>query len=97
VNPGSCRDRVHRDRWQRPCETQAVNPTVFSALVLVAVVAGCSYWVLQDARARTERRRPVVAAFFGFTIEDPQTWAVLCLFVSVLFVPMYFVARRADD
>ena len=74
-----------------------MNASVFIALFLVAVVAGCSYWVLQDARARTDRHRPVVAVFFGFTIEDPQTWAVLCLFVSVLFVPMYFVARRADD
>ncbi len=73
-----------------------MHPSIFSALVLVAVVAVCSYWVLQDAQARTEHHRPVVAVFLGFTIESPQTWAVLCLFVSVLFVPMYFVARRAD-
>lgn len=71
-------------------------PSVLSALFLVAMVACCSYGVLLDARARMERQRPVVAVFFGFTVEQPQTWAVLCLFASVLFVPMYLVARRAD-
>ena len=32
----------------------------------------------------------------GLTIEEPETWAVLCLLFSVLFVPMYLVARRAS-
>jgi len=80
-----------------PCETRAVESSGVIALIVVAVVAGCSYWVFRDARARVERRRPVVAVVFGLTIDNPQMWAVLCVFVSVIFVPMYLVARAADD
>ena len=74
-----------------------MTSAVLTVTLVVAGVAAVSYWVLQDARARTERRRPVVAVLFGFTVEEPETWAVLCLFVCVLFVPLYLVARRADD
>ena len=48
-----------------PCETRAVESSGVIALIVVAVVAGCSYWVFRDARARVERRRPVVAVVFG--------------------------------
>jgi hypothetical protein len=46
---------------------------VLSAALLLAVIAGCSYWVLQDARTRTQHHRPVVVILFGLTIEQPET------------------------
>ena len=73
-----------------------MNPSALTALVLVVLVAGASVWVLRDAQARAERRRPVVAVLFGITIERPQSWAVRCLLGSVLFIPTYLVARGAD-
>ena len=82
---------------RRPCETRAVTASALTALFLVTAVAGCSYWVLQDARARTERGRPVAVVLIGLTIEDPQVWAALCLLLSVIFVPLYLVARRAHE
>jgi hypothetical protein len=70
---------------------------VFTAASLVVVVASVSCWVLIDARKRLHRGRPVVAVLVGFTLEEPETWAVLCLLLSVLFIPMYLVARRSSD
>ena len=34
---------------------------------------------------------------FRLTIEQPETWAALSLVMSVVFIPMYVVARRADS
>lgn len=74
-----------------------VVPSLLTVTLILALVGGVSYWVLIDARKRLERRRPVVAVFLGLTIDEPQTWAVLCLVLSVLFIPMYLVARRVSD
>jgi hypothetical protein len=74
-----------------------VAPSVFTATSLVVVVAGVSCWVLMDARKRLHRGRPVVAVLLGFTIGEPATWAVLCLFLSVFFIPLYLVARSSSD
>ena len=73
-----------------------MDPSLLSALVLVLLVGAVSLWVLQDARARAERRQPVVATVVGFTIDRPETWATLCLFASVFFLPLYVVARSAE-
>ncbi len=64
-------------------------------MVVVTVIAAASAWVFGDARSRTARGHPVVAILFGHTIAEPSTWAVLCLAGSVVFIPMYLVARRA--
>ena len=74
-----------------------MTPSVFTATTLVVVVASASCWVLIDARKRLHRGRPVVAVLLGYTIDQPATWAVLCLFLSVLFVPMYVLARSSSD
>ncbi|HEX6918302.1 MAG TPA: hypothetical protein VF140_09495 [Phycicoccus sp.] len=69
---------------------------VLAAAVLVALVAACGVWVLRDAEVRQRAGRPVTVELLGVTIDQPATWAVLCLVGSVLFVPMYLVARRQD-
>ncbi len=71
-------------------------PSAFSAVLLLAVIAGASYWVLQDARRRVQDHRPVVAILFGLSIEQPETWAALSLVVCFVFIPMYLVARGAQ-
>ena len=69
---------------------------VVAAAVLVALVAVCGVWVLRDAEVRQRAGRPVSVELLGMTIDQPATWAVLCVVGSVLFVPMYLVARRQD-
>ena len=72
-----------------------MHPTPLSGLVVVLLIAEASVWVLQDARSRTARGRPVVATLAGSTIEKPEVWAALCLVVVVFFLPVYLVARSA--
>jgi hypothetical protein len=73
-----------------------MDASVLSATLLVCLVAVVAYAVLVEARERSRRGRPVVAVVLGFTIDRPEVWAALCLVLSVLFVPLYLVARRAD-
>jgi hypothetical protein len=73
-----------------------VTTPVVVAAVLVALVAAGGVWVLRDAEARQRAGRPVSVELLGMTIDQPATWAVLCAVGSVLFVPMYLVARRQD-
>jgi hypothetical protein len=68
-------------------------PTVLLPVLVVALVGACSFWVLRDAQSRTEGGRTVVAVLWGYTIEDPATWAVLCLMACIIFVPIYLRAR----
>jgi hypothetical protein len=72
-----------------------VVTTVLTAALVAAVVAATSLWVLGDARSRAEAHRPVVARFGDVTIDKPEVWAVLCLVVVVLFLPLYLAARSA--
>ncbi len=65
-------------------------------LLVIVLLLACSAWVLQDARAREASRRPVTATVAGVTIDRAEIWAVLCLLLCVLFIPMYLVARAAD-
>jgi hypothetical protein len=52
--------------------------------------------VLEDARTRIERDRPVVATWGGLTVDRPEVWAALCLLALVLFLPLYLVAQRTE-
>ena len=69
---------------------------VVAAAVLVALVATCGVWVLRDAETRQHAGHPVSVVLLGMRIDQPATWAVLCVVGSVLFLPMYLVARRQD-
>ncbi|GAA1993678.1 hypothetical protein GCM10009817_39940 [Terrabacter lapilli] len=73
-----------------------MNPFVTSVLLVVLVVGAASLWVLQDARSKVERHRPVVATIGDLTTDKPEVWAALCLLAVVLFLPMYLVARSAE-
>jgi hypothetical protein len=66
-------------------------------LVPLLVLIASSAWVLQDARMHERDRRPVVVTIFGLTLEEPSTWAALCLVLFVVVFPMYLVARRASS
>jgi hypothetical protein len=89
------RSTLHPRRYVR-WETRGVTTPVVAAAVLVALIASCAAWVLRDAEARESAGRPVAVDLLGTTIDRPATWAVLCLLGSVLFVPMYLVARRDE-
>lgn len=73
-----------------------MNPSVAGVLVVVLAVGAASLWVLEDARSRAERHRPVVATMGPLTVDKPEVLAALCLVAVVFFLPLYLVARTAE-
>jgi hypothetical protein len=39
---------------------------------------------------------PVTLSIGSFTLESPGVWFVACLVLSVVFLPLYFLARDAN-
>ena len=56
--------RATRSQKQTLCsDTDGMSPSVVSVFLMVLVVGAASLWVLEDARTRIERDRPVVATW----------------------------------
>ena len=66
------------------------------SLVLLGGLLVSVTWVLEDARARATRGRPVVARIGSFEIEEPTVWGAGCLVLWVFFFPLYLRARAAE-
>ncbi|GAB3120682.1 hypothetical protein [Glaciibacter psychrotolerans] len=71
--------------------------SIFLPIVVVGIIGGFAAWVLCDARSHEHDDRPVVATFFGWTVDRSSTWAALCLVLFVAAFPLYLVARRESD
>lgn len=69
--------------------------TTLPALVIAGVVVCVDVWVLADARRWARQGTPVVFRFGPFTIATPEAWALACLLLFVISVPIYAVARRS--
>ena len=70
--------------------------SIVPMVVVLAVLVGCSLWVLRDARTREAHREPVVVTILGVTISEPTIWAALCLVLFVLAFPLYLAARTSS-
>jgi hypothetical protein len=68
---------------------------VLGPLLIVGIVVCLDLWVLADARRWARQGSPVVFRFGSLTIGTPEAWAVACLLVFVIFMPIYVVARRS--
>ncbi|NJC72339.1 hypothetical protein HC031_21845 [Planosporangium thailandense] len=62
-------------------------------LVLVVFLA-VDAWVYADAKARSERRAPVVFSAGSFRVDTPVAWLLGCLILWVVFFPLYLTCRR---
>ncbi len=69
---------------------------LLAPLVVVGLVVGADLWVLSDARRCARQGTPVVLRFGSLTIGTPEAWAVACLLLFVIFLPIYVVARRSS-
>ncbi len=69
--------------------------TVLAPLLIASVVVCLDLWVLADARRWAGQGTPVVFRFASLAIRTPEGWAIACLLVFVIFVPIYLVARRS--
>jgi hypothetical protein len=50
-------------------------------------------WVYVDAKAHAERGAPVVFSSGTFTVDTPVAWAVGCVLLWVVFLPLYARSR----
>jgi hypothetical protein len=69
--------------------------TVLAPLIVVALVVGAALWVLADARQWDRQGTPVGFRAGPIAIDTPQAWAIACLVLFVIFLPIYAVARRS--
>jgi hypothetical protein len=71
----------------------ALAATFLAPVLVLALLLGCSLWVLRDAGSRAAERHPVTATVLGVTIDEPFVWAGLCLVLFILAFPLYLAAR----
>ena len=66
-------------------------------IFLVLLVAAGTLWVYQDASAHEKRGSPVYFSAGSLEINAPAVWAVGCLVLCVIIVPLYITCRRTAD
>jgi hypothetical protein len=67
---------------------------VLPLLVLFALVA-TDLWVYVDAKHQTERGAPVVFSYGTFKLNTPTEWFFGCLFLWIVFFPLYITGRSS--
>jgi uncharacterized membrane protein YidH (DUF202 family) len=66
----------------------------FVPIVVVLLLAGMALWDFQDASAHVRRGTPVRFTAGSIEVSTPVVWAVGCLFLWVIFMPLYITCRR---
>jgi hypothetical protein len=66
--------------------------SAIAPILVVLVIVLAALWVYADAKAHRDRGTPVV--FSGFiTVDTPGAWLVACLFLVLIFLPLYLSIR----
>ena len=65
-------------------------------LVALAALLGTCAWVYRDAEANADSGTPVVFRMGSLRIDTAEAWAVGCVVLFVVFVPLYLAARKTD-
>jgi len=72
-----------------------VPATVLAPVILLLVILAVDLWIYRDSRAHCDRGRPVVVRIGSITVDTPEAWLTGCLLLSLVFIPLYLVAREA--
>jgi hypothetical protein len=86
---------AHETPPARMVTVRQVSATVVAPVILLLVILAVDLWIYKDARAHCDSGRPVVVTIGSITIDTPATWLGGCLVLSIVFIPLYFVAREA--
>lgn len=62
-------------------------------VIFLLVVLATDVWVYADARSHRERGTPVFFKFGTFLIDTPVAWFFGCVFLWIVFFPLYVMAR----
>jgi hypothetical protein len=63
-------------------------------IFLVLLIAATALWVYQDATAHARRDTPVRFVAGSIEVSTPIVWAVGCLVLWVIFMPLYVTCRK---
>jgi hypothetical protein len=66
-------------------------------IVVVFFLAATSLWVYQDASAHLKRGALVRFTVGSLEVDTPVIWAVGCLCMWIIFMPLYLTCRRQAD
>ncbi|GGY10801.1 hypothetical protein GCM10010510_65960 [Streptomyces anandii JCM 4720] len=63
-------------------------------LIPLAVLLGSVGWVYQDASAHARSGTPIYFSAGSIELSKPATWALGCLCLWIVFLPLYLTCRR---
>jgi hypothetical protein len=63
-------------------------------LVALAILAATCIWVYRDAKANEDAGTPVLFRAGNLRVDTPETWAIGCLVLFCVFLPLYLTARN---
>jgi uncharacterized membrane protein YhdT len=62
-------------------------------LLVIGLGISVVLWVYGDAKRHAEVGNPVVRRVGNHTVDTPAAWAVGCLVLSIIFIPLYITSR----
>ena len=65
-------------------------------ILIVLIVLVIDSWVYADTKAHQERGEPVSLSTGFINLETPTDWLISCLFLGIVFIPLY-IMRRAQN
>lgn len=65
-----------------------------TTLIPLAVLLASVSWVYQDASVHAKRGTPVYFSAGSIEVSKPATWALGCLCLWIIFMPLYLTCRR---
>ncbi|MBF9072759.1 hypothetical protein [Streptacidiphilus fuscans] len=68
-----------------------------TTLIPLAFLLASVGWVYQDASLRTRRGTPVYFSAGSIEVSKPATWALGCLCLWLIFMPLYLTCRRPGN
>ena len=71
-------------------------PSLLVPLVAIVAVLLVDYWVFTDATQHAKAGRPVVFRAGALAIDTPVTWAIGCLLLWIVFLPLYLTTRSQN-
>jgi hypothetical protein len=63
-------------------------------LLILGLGVALDLWIYSDAQRQAALGRPVVFRAGNLVVATPVAWAVACLLVWVVFLPLYVASRR---
>jgi len=73
-----------------------VSGAGLTPLLVLGLGAAVDLWVYNDAKRQAALERPVVFRAGSLVVATPAAWAVACLLLWVVFLPLYAASRRTS-